>query len=115
MNKHFTIMRRGTFYFQRRVPKRLQDHYGSAFILTTLRTRDEKTAKKLARDLAAQLDAHWLQLSFQAQYLQGLAPPLRARSLAFTKGPQRQHPRQAPPSCHGRRPRPRCRRSRPFT
>lgn len=68
MARHYTMLKKGVYYFQRRVPTHLQAHYGTHLIKTSLKTRDAKMARRLALQLAKQLDAYWLQVGFQKRY-----------------------------------------------
>ncbi|WP_408629819.1 DUF6538 domain-containing protein [Aliiroseovarius salicola] len=52
-------MKSGIYYFVRRVPKHLSDHYITNKISFSLRAKSEFLAKKRAQKFAEQLDDHW--------------------------------------------------------
>lgn len=58
----FTFKRRGYFYFTRRVPKDLRQHYDTPRIVEGLRTKSPAVAKTRALISAAKLDEYWHQL-----------------------------------------------------
>jgi integrase len=58
----YLFKKRGIFYFQRRVPKRLQSYYSVDRVTTSLRTRSLEIASKRALGLAASLDEYWFGL-----------------------------------------------------
>ena len=57
--------KRGVFYFSRRVPADLRQHYKSARIVLSLRTKSAKVAQARATTLAAKLDQDWLTLRWK--------------------------------------------------
>jgi integrase len=69
----YTFVRRGYFYFSRRVPSDLQSHYACSRIVHGLRTRSPQRAKSLADVAAAQLDAYWTQIRLAQMDVPGMA------------------------------------------
>jgi len=69
----YTFVRRGYFYFSRRVPSDLRSHYSCSRIVQALRTRSPQRAKSLADVAAAQLDAYWTQLRVARMDVPGMA------------------------------------------
>ena len=59
--------KRGIYYFQRRVPKRVAAHYRSNRVMISLRTTRKEEAVQRAREVAAQLDAFWWRLQQDKQ------------------------------------------------
>ena len=59
--------KRGIYYFQRRVPKRVAAHYRSNRVMVSLRTTRQDEAVQRAREVAAQLDAFWWRLQQEKQ------------------------------------------------
>lgn len=55
----FTFEKQGVFYFTRRVPSGLRDHYTSGKISFSLRTRSASVARARALKASLQLDEHW--------------------------------------------------------
>ena len=55
-----TFLKRGVFYYQRRVPIDLLKHYKTKKITLTLRTKDARHAGKAARKITCDLDNYWL-------------------------------------------------------
>ena len=56
----YLFRKRGVYYFSRRVPKDLMDHYDRSKIVFSLRTKSTKAAKVKAASLASQLEEDWL-------------------------------------------------------
>ena len=54
-----TFVRDGRFYFSRRIPADLMDHYKVDRIVRALGTSSASEARKLAAAASAQLDAYW--------------------------------------------------------
>lgn len=67
----FTFVKEGVFYFSRRIPKVLRDHYTSPRIAYSLRTRSARIAEARARRAADQLDEYWYHLRSQVRDLPG--------------------------------------------
>ncbi len=67
----FTFVKGGVFYFSRRIPKELRDHYTSPRISYSLRTKSPKIAEARARKAADQLDEYWYHLRCQDTDLPG--------------------------------------------
>ncbi|WP_407497037.1 DUF6538 domain-containing protein, partial [Pseudooceanicola sp. MF1-13] len=67
----FTFVKGGIFYFTRRIPKELRDHYTSPRIAYSLRTRSARVAEARARRAADQLDEYWYHLRSQISQLPG--------------------------------------------
>ena len=73
-NVPFTFNRYGYYYFSRRVPADLIQHYSYPRIVQGLKTRSAHTAKTRALVAAAKLDEYW-------SHLRMTAPDLIGRSL----------------------------------
>ena len=67
----FTFVKNGIFYFSRRVPKDLQEHYLSPRIAYSLRTRSPSIARTRAIRDAQQLDEYWYHLRLRDRRLPG--------------------------------------------
>ena len=61
-----TFLKRGVFYYQRRVPVDLLKHYKTKKITLTLRTKDARHAGKAARKITCDLDNYWLDLRLKS-------------------------------------------------
>ncbi len=61
-----TFVRNGYYYFSRRVPSDLRDHYSYHRIVQGLRTTSPQKAKVQASITSAQLEAYWSQLRLYA-------------------------------------------------
>ena len=61
-----TFLKRGVFYYQRRVPIDLLKHYKTKKITLTLRTKDARHAGKAARKITCNLDNYWLDLRLKS-------------------------------------------------
>ena len=61
----------GIFYFERRIPSDLLDHYKSAKIAYSLRTRCSRTATARARRASDRLDEYWYHLRLTHQDVPG--------------------------------------------
>lgn len=66
-DSEFLFQKRGIFYFSRRVPTDIQDHYNRPRIVISLRTRSRRTASTRAASMAAHLDSDWLALRWREQ------------------------------------------------
>jgi len=73
----YLFRKRGIYYFSRRVPKDLLDHYERSKIVFSLRTKSCRAAKIKAASLASQLEEDWLTLRWQDR------GPLSARLAVF--------------------------------
>lgn len=62
----FLFQKRHIFYFQRRIPKRVQSHYPRSKIVLSLRTANRSIAKRRAQEIARNLDEFWFGLGFKA-------------------------------------------------
>ena len=62
ISRPFTFVKDGVFYFSRRIPKELRNHYTSPRIAYSLRTKSPKIAEARARRAADQLDEYWYHL-----------------------------------------------------
>ena len=58
----YTYRKGGVFYFQRRIPKDLLEHYSSPKIAFSLRTKSHPVALSRAAKAAERLDEHWYHL-----------------------------------------------------
>lgn len=67
----FTFVKQGVFYFSRKVPTDLRDHYTSSKISFSLRTRAASVAKARALKASQQLDEHWHFLRMHSMDLPG--------------------------------------------
>ncbi|RDC74719.1 integrase [Rhodovulum sp. 12E13] len=67
----FTFEKQGVFYFTRRVPSDLRDHYTSGKISFSLRTRSASVARARALKASQQLDEHWHFLRMHSMDLPG--------------------------------------------
>ncbi|MDD3610412.1 MAG: site-specific integrase [Halothiobacillaceae bacterium] len=61
-NQTHLVKRGSTYYFRCRIPADLLGHYGKAEIKQSLKTKDPATAKRLARQMAVELDREFEQL-----------------------------------------------------
>lgn len=66
-----TFCKDGIFYFRRRVPSDLSQHYTSRQIAFSLRTRSAAIAASRATRVAQQLDEHWYHLRIKERDLPG--------------------------------------------
>ncbi|WP_425394230.1 DUF6538 domain-containing protein [Aestuariivita boseongensis] len=55
----FSFKKNGIYYFERRVPRDLQDHYLASKIVYSLRTRSSALATSRAMTASHQLDEYW--------------------------------------------------------
>ena len=55
----FLYQKRGVFYLQKRVPKKLVPKVGRAFVRVSLRTKDRATAIQTAGSILGALDKEW--------------------------------------------------------
>ena len=84
----YLFRKRGIYYFCRRVPKNLLDHYEQSKIVFSLRTRSCRAAKIKAASLASQLEEDWLTLRWRSKdtpllrFLKGQAAEARISSSA---------------------------------
>jgi len=67
----FSFRKDGVWYFSRRVPKDVRDHYRVSRITYSLRTRSASQARARALAAAAKLDQHWHFLRMGAEDLPG--------------------------------------------
>lgn len=58
----YTFVRDGYFYYSRRVPADLLDHYTYPRIVQALGTRSAQKARLLSLSASAKLEAYWAQL-----------------------------------------------------
>ncbi|QRM29563.1 DUF6538 domain-containing protein [Microvirga sp. VF16] len=58
----YTVLKRGVWFYRRRIPKELQHHYPQPYRYESLKTQDPHQAAKLAAALAAKDDAFWQSL-----------------------------------------------------
>jgi integrase len=70
-NVPFSFLKSGIFYFSRRVPFDLRDHYETDRISFSLRTRNPHQATPRALSQAAKLDGFWFQLRMSESELPG--------------------------------------------
>ncbi len=69
------FVKRGVYYFERRVPKALQSRFGRIRIRLCLHTRSHGEALKAAQLISTQLDMAWNQARLESMGLTGVAPP----------------------------------------
>ena len=81
----YTFVRSGYFYFSRRVPRDLRDHYLGSRIVIGLRTRSPQKAKVLAISASAGLESYWSQIRLSRPNVVGLH---------LVKTPSNHYPRQ---------------------
>ena len=55
----YTFQKSGIWYFSRRIPQDLKQHYRTARIAYSLRTKSIRDARVRAVNDAAKLDRHW--------------------------------------------------------
>lgn len=67
----FSFTKNGIYYFERRVPADLLEHYDTRKIAYSLRTRSARVAAVRARRAADQLDDHWYYLRSKDAELPG--------------------------------------------
>lgn len=67
----FTFVKNGMFYFSRRIPKELSEHYTATRIAYSLRTKSARIAEARARRAADQLDEYWYHLRSQVIEMPG--------------------------------------------
>jgi len=69
----YTFVRGGYYYFTRRVPADLRQHYNYPRIVQGLRTSSPQEAKLQAKIEAAKLDAYWMQMRLAKSEVLGLS------------------------------------------
>jgi len=62
----FLFLKRDIYYFSRRVPSDLVQHYRCARIIMSLKTRSLRAARARAASMASKLDQDWLSLRWQS-------------------------------------------------
>ncbi len=87
-----SFVKDGVFYFVRRVPKDLKQHYTSSKISYSLRTRSASVAASRATRAAQQLDEYWYHLRIKDSELPGkhmlrLAQNANAAPMSLTASP----------------------------
>lgn len=95
----FTFVKNGIYYFSRRVPRDLSEHYLSPRISYSLRTRSNSIANSRAVRDAQALDEYWYHLRLKSRRLPGQSR-LRlqadaATGSSYTPTPQAQHEQTA--------------------
>ena len=58
----YVYRKRGVYYFSRRVPKDLLEHYRRPNVALSLKTKPSRIARAKSATLAAQLDEQWMNL-----------------------------------------------------
>ncbi|SHJ77814.1 Site-specific recombinase XerD [Shimia gijangensis] len=71
ISRPFTFVKDGVFYFSRRIPRELRNHYTSPRIAYSLRTKSPNIAEVRARRAADQLDEYWYHLRCRDAELPG--------------------------------------------
>ena len=64
----YLYQKRGVYYFSRRVPEDLLNHYRRSKIALSLRTKSLKVAIAKSTSPASQLDEEWLALLWRTNY-----------------------------------------------
>ena len=59
---HYVYQRGTTYYFVRREPKDIQEHYTSSRVVICLKTKRRDSAVKASRSIAQRLEDYWLSL-----------------------------------------------------
>ena len=70
--QHFLWQKSGTYYFVRRVPKDIQEHYTSSRVVICLKTKRRDSAVKASRSIAQRLEDYWLSLRLSKLDVPGL-------------------------------------------
>ena len=83
-NPRRLFIKRGVYYFERRVPKALQQRFGRIRVRLCLHTGNEGEARKAANLISAQLDLAWNQARLDAMGFGVMSSP---HSAAETTGP----------------------------
>jgi len=60
--QHFLWQKSGTYYFVRRVPKDIQEHYTASRVVICLKTTRRDSALKASRSISQRLEDYWLSL-----------------------------------------------------
>lgn len=89
ISRPYTFVKDGVFYFSRRIPQELRQHYTSPRIAYSLRTKSPRIAEARARRAADQLDEYWFHLRCQVTELPG-QHMLRLKAAALPDGPEQQ-------------------------
>ena len=63
----YLYQKRGVYYFSRRIPEDLLNHYRQSKIVFSLRTKSVKAARIKAASLAAQLNEDWLTIRWRSK------------------------------------------------
>ena len=66
-NPSYTFLKQGIYYFSKRIPTDLQQHYRQPRVVQSLKTRSVKEAAKTARHLSQRLETYWQELRLQQQ------------------------------------------------
>ena len=59
---HYLWQKGRTYYFVRRIPKDIQEHYSSSRVVICLKTHIRDKALRLSRSFAQRLEDYWLSL-----------------------------------------------------
>lgn len=70
----FVFNRKGVYYFRRKIPTALREHFGAEEIRKSLGTRDLQEAQRLGRAEAQRLDEQFAQLRAQQRHARGVRP-----------------------------------------
>lgn len=89
ISRPYTFVKDGVFYFSRRIPQELRQHYTSPRIAYSLRTKSPRIAEARARRAADQLDEYWFHLRCQVTELPG-QHMLRLKAATPPCGPEQQ-------------------------
>ena len=66
LNPQYTYVKDGIYYYGRKVPKDLREHYLRDRIVMSLRTKTAHKASLSATSITAKLEAYWLSLRLSA-------------------------------------------------
>lgn len=89
ISRPYTFVKDGVFYFSRRIPQELRQHYTSPRIAYSLRTKSPRIAEARARRAADQLDEYWYHLRCQIKELPGKHMQ-RLKGATLPDGPEQQ-------------------------
>jgi integrase len=87
-SSRYVYRKRDTYYFSRRVPSDLEQHYIKKRIVICLRTSSAHVAKQSANTIAVRLDDYWRTLRLQAMELPAAHLILASSSTGQSTGPK---------------------------
>lgn len=86
ISRPFTFVKEGVFYFSRRIPKELRDHYTSPRIAYSWRTKSPKIAKARARKAARFRFRATIAVSFWLSNARSLSASVRFSPYQTSRG-----------------------------